>query len=761
MRKIGIILCIGIVFSILPSYGQQSFGSLFNEIVIKVDSSQYSYSKNHIKYQGQNYLYFYFNSEDEVCELNLFPAFDSKITSVELLKSSDYVQLDSIVFLNRDHYKIRVKFLNLNKSNFLNFTFNIRTEGSDKNKAEELKLFPFTKTTVNFFPPSDELFIGEEKVYELVTNNLNNIKLTSEWTTGLDINYRISESNGQLRIHLLPSALGARLVKIKFQTISPFLNENKELTYDLPVLEQSFRVKNSRIVFLNLDKKDITYDEDARKTGILVQLDNHRQIVIGKTYRIENQEQPGGALIAELFTKNNLANDKILCILRPFNLHRQTEGYLYIKDGDETKFITNISFTPKTNITSVQVMHEGQDWTQNLAVYPGETVDIKLEGEGLHKAKFHWEDVIDITSDTLIRNETLCYFKLKVPMTINKRQVTLFNNVTPTGFSLKIKEYQTPRNLDFVMLNYGSGKRVLSNLNPTVIQRNTIKDITIGFDNIKIDSDNKLFGKQYLDVEVKILGKRGELIEMKSIKNLVVCPGDNSPRAAYYKDKACTNSNISLNTILGNKTFDMEDFSQIQMEFKHQGDKYSDGGFTKQVDIVLQRMVMFDIDVSFPAGLLIQNLGKTNTERTAFAIYDEQMSNYPTEHGAYLKQLEQWTANPVGAKPVFQDPVKPKKATFTDDIGGISLALIAQFSFPDAEKVGRMKPYKLGAGFLAINTFNFNQSAQRDLAVVFLGSLYPIKPGRVFSMPIHFGFGYKFQDAIPFLMLSPGIGIRF
>ncbi len=60
-----------------------------------------------------------------------------------------------------------------------------------------------------------------------------------------------------------------------------------------------------------------------------------------------------------------------------------------------------------------------------------------------------------------------------------------------------------------------------------------------------------------------------------------------------------------------------------------------------------------------------------------------------------------------------------------------------------------------------INTFNFSQSAQRDLAAVVLASVYPIKPGKLFSLPIHIGFGYKFQDKIPFIMLSPGIGVRF
>lgn len=752
MRRIGFIVTT-LIICYIPIVAQYSSGiSGFKEIVLNVDTSHFRTSENTIKYHGNSYLVFYFASEDEACEINLIPSIDSKIGNIELLKSADYVQLDSIVFVNNEYYKVRVKFVNLNTSRFLSFKFNIRTLGTEKSVVEELKLLPYTKTTVQFYPQSEELYIGEEKVFELNTNNLNNVKLVTEWTTGLDINYRISESNGRLRIHLLPTVLGQRTVNIKLLTNSPFFNTKKELSYDLPPIIQSFRVKNSRIAFLNIDKNDITCDDETRNAGIFVQLDNHRQLLLGKTYRIENQEQPGGALMAELYTKSNLANDKVLCIIRPYNFHRQAEGYLYIKDGDDTKFITNISFTPKTNIASIQVMHEGEDWSQNMVIYPGETVDVKIEGAGLHKAKFHWEDVLDITSDTLIRNENICYFRLKVPMGINKRRISLNNNVTVTGHSLIVKEFQLPRNFDFILLNYGNGNRILSKLNPTVIQRHTIKDITVGFENIKIDSEHKLFGKQYIDIDVKILGKRGELVEMKSIKNMVICPGDNSPRAAYYKDKACINSSISLNSILGNKTFDIDDFSKIQLEFKHQSDKYSEGGYSKQVDIVLQRVVMFDIDVSFPAGLMIQNLGNTKTEK-------EQLQKYNQSNLQYINDLERYKKGEIVIQPT--EPKKPQKAAFTDNIGGISLALIAQFSFPAAEKVGSMKPYKLGAGFLAINTFNFNQSAQRDLAVVVLGSLYPIKPGRVFSLPIHFGFGYKFQDAIPFLMLSPGIGIRF
>jgi hypothetical protein len=125
---------------------------------------------------------------------------------------------------------------------------------------------------------------------------------------------------------------------------------------------------------------------------------------------------------------------------------------------------------------------------------------------------------------------------------------------------------------------------------------------------------------------------------------------------------------------------------------------------------------MFDIDLSLPAGMMIQNLGESKTE---------------------------------------------DKSSFTDKLGGISIALIAQFSFTDDEKAGKLKPYRCGAGFLFINTFNFNENAQRDLAVVMLGSIYPITSRRMFNVPIHVGLGYKLQGKVPFVMISPGISVAF
>jgi hypothetical protein len=752
-----------LLFWTFSNNAQNFSGNFFSDIILKIDTLQFQYSKNQVSIKGINYLGFQFEKGDETCEINVFPNTNDEIKSLELIKSQDYVITDSIVFLNNQYFRFKIKFTNLFKSEFLNLTFQVLYHDAEKNTVSEIKLFPYTNTNVQLNSTGDELYIGEEKIFELLSNHIENIKLKEEWTSYEDINYRLSHRNGILRLHLLPVSLGTKYTNIKLETFTPSLKENKKPEYQLPVISVPFKIKASRLGFLNVDKKEITYDDDTRRNGTEITLESQKSITIGKTYRIENQEQPGGPLIAELFTKSNLSNDKVLCILRPYNLHRQTEGYLYIKDGDDARFITNFNITPKTTINSIQILRSGQEWTSNLSIYPGETIDLKIEGEGFHKARFHWEEVIDMTRDTATRNENICYFKVQIPLGVSKRKIFLYNNTINTGLGLNVREYQVPRNFDFVTLNFGSGEKKLHNVNSTVIQRRTINDIVLSFDNRVIDENNKLYGKQYFDLDIKLLGRRGELIEMKTIRNILICPGDNSPRVSFYKDKACNNADISLNSQVGNKTYNLEDFSKIQLEFRHQGDKYSEPGLQKNVEIVIQRPVIFDIDVSFPAGLLIQNLGKTETEKDQMDKYATDLEKYNQEFNAFTEALAKWDPNSGTTQPTFTKsaPTKPEKAAFTDNLGGISLALVAQFSFPDAHKVGKLKPYRLGAGFLAINAFNFSESAKRDLAAVALASLYPIKPGKIFNLPIHFGFGYKFQDKIPFIMLSPGIGVRF
>ena len=71
-------------------------------------------------------------------------------------------------------------------------------------------------------------------------------------------------------------------------------------------------MKESRVNFLGLNVRDFTFDESSRRDGIEVEIDDHRFLTLNKTYRIENQSEAGGYLVAELYTKSLLNNGKVL-----------------------------------------------------------------------------------------------------------------------------------------------------------------------------------------------------------------------------------------------------------------------------------------------------------------------------------------------------------------------------------------------------------------------------------------------------------------
>ena len=78
--------------------------------------------------------------------------------------------------------------------------------------------------------------------------------------------------------------------------------------------------------------------------------------------------------------------------------------------------------------------------------------------------------------------------------------------------------------------------------------------------------------------------------------------------------------------------------------------QYGTKGYSQQVELVLRRHVNFDISVSFPAGLLTKYAGE---------------SSY-------------------------------------NSFGGISLATLAQLSFYAPDRINRLRPYRIGAGFVAL-----------------------------------------------------------
>ncbi|MDO7848175.1 hypothetical protein Q5H92_17545 [Hymenobacter sp. M29] len=681
---------------------------VLREASIRTDTSTYFLSRNTALVQNSPALYFWFRRDDETVELRLYPA---SAKPLRLRRTPDYQQLDSLTKEDDGGFRTRLKFQNLTSSQFLRLVVEQAADTAGRPALRQVvPLLPLARTTLALRVPDNELFVGEEKVFELTSSNPRNVHAAGEWVRGPEFDYRlVAEANGTLRLHVLPNQLGLRTLQLKLQTERPTLMPGNKLSYQLPVLKQEFNVKASRLRFLSPDKRTVTMDEISRRKGVELILDNGRSFELHRTYRVEDQEEPGGELIADIYTRQFLSNDRVLCYLRPYNTHRQTEGYLYIKENDAARYLTNLDITPQTVIRNVQVLHRGGEWTPGLSVSPGETVDVRLEGEGLQKARVSFEDLPVIPSDSSVRTDARLVFRVRVPVNFDKRKSTIYNLGQPTGYALSVREFQRPHSLDFVSVTYGDAARPITRLNGPVLYDGTIRDVVFQFNPAGIDQADVLFGKQFLSFEIRTVNAKGDLIELRNIDNIVICPGDNSPRAAFYADKQCRTDPLSINSILSRKTYDLDEWSRIFVTVKHQASQYSETGYTQTVELVLKRSYKFDIDVSFPAGLLTR---------------------------------------------------KQKEDKF-GDLGGISLATLAQFSFYSPNKINRLRPYKIGAGFVALNAFNLGSStANRDLGVVILGSVYPTRREAKFTFPLYLGGGYLLGTTQWFFMLGPGIGVR-
>lgn len=678
-----------------------------NRLEVRLDTIRLIWPDHAIRVKQEKKLPLPYHREDEVCEISVSTEPGTK--SLELIPSNDFELIDSLLKIG-DNYRFKVRFRDLTRSDFLKFSF---TYVPDTGRlVQDIALQPITDTRVNVKIRDDELFIGEEKVFEIITSNPGNILYTSDWVNTGDFEYRITEESGSLLLHVVPQELGRKHLEIPFNVRKPFMDDKGNLKYEISGISSRFFVRASRLQFLNIDQNEITLDETTRLQGVEAQISNSRLLQMGKTYRVESQEDPGGALIAEIFTKQHLANNKVLCLIRPYNYHRKSQGYLYIKDGDDAKFITNFGITHATAIERISILREGGEWRESNTIYPGEEIELKIEGKGLHKARFYFEDLVDVSEDTLVRSENQLFYKLRVPVDIPRKSVNIYNYSEATGKVLKVSEYQEPRDFDFLYVNYGGISRRVSSIRGPVLYEKTIKDVVFSFNPQAIDDRDELFGKQYLTVDLRITGRKNELVEMRTIDNIVVCPGSSSPRFDYYSTGDCRTDEISLNKFLSRKTYDLDEWSRINMTIHHKDNKYSEDGYEKEIEIILKRRYSFDIEVSFPAGLI--TISKQDSGEIGFG-----------------------------------------------SLSGISMAMIAQFSFYHPEKIAKYRPYKIGAGFLAFNAFNFSDNVDnRDVGIVILGSLYPTTRDVKLSFPLYVGGGYFLKDRKWFFLIGPGIRVK-
>jgi hypothetical protein len=404
----------GFGFLSLETKAQGNLFNHFSDVELRIDTNIYKYSLDRIYVENEWKIPFEYQENNPIVEFRLYPKMrNGEILPLTLRTANEYKILDSLTLRIDGFYHCKIQFQELSQATFLNL--NIEQEG----QIIAIPIFPFTSTYATIYPGDGDLYIGDEKTFELVTNHPDNIVIDPLWKQKEGYEYRIHRSDDKIWLSFIPTVTGSIEIDFTIDLYRPNVS-NRKPKYKLDKQLFNLNVKGSRLKFLTFENKEVIWETKNPK-GVELQIDNHRLLAINKTYRLEATDQTGGPLIAELYTVRRLNNDKVLCMFRPYNYHKNSSGYLFIKDGDVPKFITNINIVPEPKINQVSILRQGGSWVESKQIYPGETVEIRLEGEGLGRTDFKFEDLVDVSTDSIIKNESVSHYLLKVPIDIRKK----------------------------------------------------------------------------------------------------------------------------------------------------------------------------------------------------------------------------------------------------------------------------------------------------------------------------------------------------
>ena len=265
----------------VSGYGQTRQNIFFKEVRLKVDTTTFSTIENTINVGETPHLYFEYEEVKAVCEVEIYPNGSMPFADLQLLPSGDFEVVDSLMNINDDHYRFKVRFKQLTTSDFLQFTFSVQPKSWQEPFIYELHLLPVTKTSAFLKPKDNKLFIGEERTFKVETNRPNNIKYSNQWTRGENIDYKFSNRQGELLIHLLPNQPGMQQLSVPLLLKKPMLVAKDSIVYHLSPLEYHFDVKESKLVFLNTNKKEVSLKNDEVE-GIEIEMEYHPSVELKK-----------------------------------------------------------------------------------------------------------------------------------------------------------------------------------------------------------------------------------------------------------------------------------------------------------------------------------------------------------------------------------------------------------------------------------------------------------------------------------------------
>ncbi len=686
---------------------------IIEDVIIRTDSADFSFKNQAFKIRKSNYLYFVLNEVNQEVEVTIKTNPSVKVDNIQLLPTPGYVQLDSLIKTGENTFVVDIKFTSVFDVGFPKLVFKIVTDSLTK--TEEAKLYPFIFPILKDLNPQIEIFNGQEVTLPLPIKTPALIKYTGMWYSEGILDYRLVKTLEGPALSIKPNALGLQSLNVGMESFKPFLDEHGSPSTKLFDFRITVRVVRSKFNYLNFTEPTYFFEPQGEKS-ITVWFDYNPNIKLNKTYRIEDQEGPGGRLIGEIYTRAYVENqNKVIASMRTYALHQVEGGLLYVKEGDRNRFFTNFNILPKPFIEKVSILRQGKDWTGSQIVYPGEEIELKIQGTGLSGSEITFADGKYVAvPDTIRKNNQVRFFSLKIPEDIKERSIPISLNQNTTSFGFLVNEYQRPRSLDFITVNYGEGEHELTgeNFYKPSLYNGEIGDVVITAHLDRIDEQLEFYGVQYINVEIRLWDKNNRQIETRTVEDIKLVPDKTSVRHLGYNHNNESSAILRINDFLVNKTYDLRPWSKIEITVEHDKSKYGGNGFKSKAIIYRSDKFSLDIEVSFPAGLFVVPIGST-----------QEVSS----------------------------------------LTGLSIASMANFTFYKKGQIKKEQPIRLGLGFIALNAINSitGSTDDSDIGAVALMSFQPLHSDSKINFPLYAGFGYLFKAENLFLLIGPGIKFTF
>ena len=702
-------LTVALVVTTLLAWGQE----FVEDVQITTDSATFSLADTPIEYRKSEYLYFVLKHLDEIVHVRIVPRNRQQKAPIAIVPTANIMVVDSLIRVDDGSYQGTIRFLDILSNPYSRMVLSTVINNQTVNKS--IMLYPFIFPTLPAIEPSVEVYSGQEVRYPIPIANPYLIKPSDGWQKQGIVEYKVVIEESGPELILQVKRTGTLLLHVMIESYKPFLDREGLLSYQVLDFHVNIRAVFSKVNYLNFDKPSYYFEPQGTEL-ISVQFDNNRNIKLNRTYRIEDQDKPGGRLIGELFTRAIIENqNKVVGSLRTYGLHRVEEGYLYMKLGDETMFFTNFNILKKPEITKLLILRKARDWNASPVVFPGETIDMKFEGVGLESSTIKFSDgKYKAIVDTSRTSDKVLYCSLTIPVDVKERTIPVTLNGHNTSFELLVEEHERPRPLDFVTINYGDGRKVVNSdffIKPALYD-NEIGDLSIYFNEEAIDEADKFYGIQYLEVEIRYWDKNKKLIESRTVEDIKIVPGESSIRHEGYSKANASNPMIRLNDIMVNKTHELRPWSRIELTIKHDKAKYGGEGYSEHIQVYRSAKFTVAIEVSFPTGLLAKRLDEPG----------------------------------IGS------------------LTGLSVASMAQFSFYKKNEINKLNPLSVGLGFIFLNAFSSLTSGgedQSDIGMVSLIRFQPLHADSKINFPLYAGLGYLFKNDSVFLLIGPGIQFNF